>query len=203
MRRRVAAAMALAVALAGWVGAVQEHRDPLTETESDQVRNAAGRPEQRLKLLLDFAQERLTRFDKVRLDTLPDRNPTLYGLLQDYSAILDEVGSNLDEMMSGRTTSESLPGKLKLEKPLQASLAQEQALLAALQKIQASSSPADLGVYRFQLQDALDVSQDAIKDCTGDLVEAAQREAAAKADKAAAKERVKQEKKDRKHAASL
>ncbi|MHB8733852.1 MAG: hypothetical protein ACYC6M_00990, partial [Terriglobales bacterium] len=101
--------------------------------------------------------------------------------------------------------SESPTGALKVQKPLNASLEQERALFASLQKIQTSSSPADLGGYRFQLQDALDVTQQAIKDAEEDLVEAARREAAAKAEKAAAKSRAqqeKQEKKEKKHAAA-
>ncbi len=203
--RRCAAVVVLALLAGGGARAAQVRRDPLNEAEADQVRNAAGRPEQRLKLLLGFAQERLTRFDKVRADNLPDRISTLYGLLEDYSGILDEVGSNVDEMMSGRTTSESPTGALKVQKPLNASLEQERALFASLQKIQTSSSPADLGGYRFQLQDALDVTQQAIKDAEEDLVEAARREAAAKAEKAAAKSRAqqeKQEKKEKKHAAA-
>jgi len=203
--RRCAAVVVLALLAGGGARAAQVRRDPLNEAEADQVRNAAGRPEQRLKLLLGFAQERLTRFDKVRADNLPDWISTLYGLLEDYSDILDEVGSNVDEMMSGRTTSESPTGTLKVQKPLNASLEQEKALFASLQKIQTSSNPADLGAYRFQLQDALDVTQQAIKDAEEDLVEAARREAAAKAEKAAAKSRAqqeKQEKKEKKHAAA-
>jgi hypothetical protein len=78
-------------------------RDPLTEAESDKLREAATEPFKRMKLLIDFAEARLLAIDQMRADPklAQGRGPKIHNLLEDFTAILDEINSNLD-MYAGR-----------------------------------------------------------------------------------------------------
>ena len=73
-------------------------RDPLTEAEADQLREVAMEPQKRLKLYIKFAESRLVAIDQLRSDPkLADgRGKKIHDLLEDFTAILDEINDNLD-----------------------------------------------------------------------------------------------------------
>ena len=74
-------------------------RDPLTEAEADQLREVAMEPYKRLKLYIKFAEARLMAIDQVRVDPklAKDRGKQIHDLLEDFTAILDEINDNLDQ----------------------------------------------------------------------------------------------------------
>jgi hypothetical protein len=73
-------------------------RDPLTEAEEDQIRNVAQEPYKRLKLYIKFTDARLQAIDQLRADSkeAEGRGRKIHDLLEDFTALLDEINSNLD-----------------------------------------------------------------------------------------------------------
>lgn len=96
-RRWVLVAM-IGVGLAAGAAAQKEKRQTLTEAQVEKIREAGIYPNIRIKLYTDFLDERaerikgLTNQGKAR-----GRAQRLDNELQDFSALLDELGSNLDE----------------------------------------------------------------------------------------------------------
>lgn len=78
--------------------ALAQHRDPLTDHETDQLRDSNYEPERRIKLYLDFAKARLLAIDQLRSDPKPgpDRTQRVHDLLEDFGSIMDELDDNLD-----------------------------------------------------------------------------------------------------------
>jgi len=74
-------------------------RDPLTEAETDQLREVAMEPYKRLKLLIKFTEARLVAIDQVRIDPklAKDRGKQIHDLLEDFTALLDEINDNVDQ----------------------------------------------------------------------------------------------------------
>ena len=81
------------------VAAAAKRRDPLTEAEADQLREAAMDPYNRIKLMVKFTEARLTAIDQVRLDPkqAADRGKQIHDLLEDFTSLLDEINDNLDQ----------------------------------------------------------------------------------------------------------
>ena len=79
-------------------------RDPLTEAESDKLRQVAMEPEKRMKLLIDFTQARLDSIDQLRSDPkeAQGRGGKIHDLLEDFTSLIDEINDNLDQYQ-GRT----------------------------------------------------------------------------------------------------
>ena len=80
------------------VVAAARRRDPLTDAETDQLREAALEPQKRLKLYIKFAEARLLAIDQLRSDPkfADGRGKKIHDLLEDFTAILDEINDNLD-----------------------------------------------------------------------------------------------------------
>jgi hypothetical protein len=81
------------------VVASARRRDPLTDAESDQLREVAMEPAKRLKLYIKFAEARLVAIDQLRSDPkfADGRGRKVHDLLEDFTAILDEINDNLDQ----------------------------------------------------------------------------------------------------------
>ncbi|HLJ25772.1 MAG TPA: hypothetical protein VKY85_03615 [Candidatus Angelobacter sp.] len=78
--------------------AAARRRDPLTDAESDQLREVAMEPGKRVKLYIKFAEVRLLAIDQLRSDpkAAEGRGKKIHDLLEDFTAILDEINDNLD-----------------------------------------------------------------------------------------------------------
>ncbi|PYP90944.1 MAG: hypothetical protein DMG65_09465 [Candidatus Angelobacter sp. Gp1-AA117] len=74
-------------------------RDPLNDAETDQLREVAMEPYKRLKLYIKFAEVRLVAIDQMRTDPKmsPGRGQRIHDLLEDFTAILDEINDNVDQ----------------------------------------------------------------------------------------------------------
>lgn len=90
--------IAVLILLLTLVSAAARKHDPLTEAESDQLREVAMEPGKRLKLYVKFAEARLLGIDQLRSDPkmAEGRGRKIHDLLEDFTAILDEVNDNLD-----------------------------------------------------------------------------------------------------------
>lgn len=167
LRKSISALLLLLCALAITAGA--QARDPLTPHEADLVRGTAGFLDRRVPLLLQFAQARLERFERVRTASPrpPDRDNILYQMLSEYRLILPEFDNAVTDLASAP------PKQYKVAKVLDKALTQLQAMKAALLRIQSESTPADLATYRFELEGCLDVTSDSL-DNTRAAAQAAQ-----------------------------
>jgi hypothetical protein len=77
--------------------AQQHRRDPLTDLEIDQLRDAAQEPEARLKLYIAFARSRLEKLQQIRSNPkITDKGQQIRGALQDFTEIYDELDENVD-----------------------------------------------------------------------------------------------------------
>lgn len=75
----------------------QRHRDPLTQEEIAQVRDASWEPQQRLKLYVQFARDRLVKLEEMRNNPKTnDRARKTHDMLDDFLLIYDELNDNLD-----------------------------------------------------------------------------------------------------------
>ncbi|HEY1525485.1 MAG TPA: hypothetical protein VGH51_04535 [Candidatus Angelobacter sp.] len=81
------------------LAATAKRRDPLTEAEVDQLREVAMDPYNRIKLMAKFAEVRLVAIDQVRVDPKlgAERGKQIHDLLEDFTAIIDEINDNLDQ----------------------------------------------------------------------------------------------------------
>lgn len=81
------------------LAASARRRDPLTEAETDQLREVAMMPQQRLKLLIKFTEARLVAIDQIRADPklANGRGKQIHDLLEDFTSLMDEINDNLDQ----------------------------------------------------------------------------------------------------------
>lgn len=88
----------LVILLLAMVTPAARKRDPLTEAEADQLRDVAMEPGKKLKLYIKFAEVRLVAIDQLRTDPkfAEGRGKKIHDLLEDFTAILDEINDNLD-----------------------------------------------------------------------------------------------------------
>ncbi|MGH9493331.1 MAG: hypothetical protein ACRD2K_07495 [Terriglobales bacterium] len=128
-------------------------RDPLTEVETDQLREAAQDPPLKLKLLIQFTRQRLESAEALRFDPKagPDRGRQIHDLLEDFGSLVDELSDNVDAYAAR---------KEDLRKPLTDVIAATNDFAARLRdfKAAASATPAakEAKAYLFPLEDAID-----------------------------------------------
>src|ERR1700686_5508620 len=133
------------VLAAGSVAGAQRHRDPLTQAEIDQVRDVSWEPQQRLKLYVQFARDRLVKLEEMRNDPkTKDRARQTHDKLDDFLLLYDE---------QTKTIAPSVHNKDDIRKPLKLVIAADtefQAKLRAL-KDAADVPPAEFHQYEFVL----------------------------------------------------
>jgi hypothetical protein len=95
---KLATKIALLLLLLALPAAAKKH-DPLTEAEADQLREVAMEPYKRIKLMIKFTEARLVAIDQIRVDPklAADRGKQIHDLLEDFTAIIDEINDNLDQ----------------------------------------------------------------------------------------------------------
>src|SRR5271166_4799455 len=79
-------------------GASAQRRDPLNEKEIDEMRESADWPDKRLELMTGFARARMAAIEQLRADpkAAKDRPTQIHDLLQDFTALVDEIEDNID-----------------------------------------------------------------------------------------------------------
>src|SRR5580658_2007014 len=95
-RFRVCAGFGLFLMMAALAPA-QRHRDPFTQPEIDQIRDASWEPQQRLSLYVKFARDRLVALEQMRGDPkTKDRPQQTHDKLDDFLLIYDELNDNIE-----------------------------------------------------------------------------------------------------------
>ena len=75
----------------------QHHREPLTQPEIDQIRDASWEPRKRLALYVEFARARLVKLEQMRSDPkTTNRARRTHDLLDDFQLLYDELNDNVD-----------------------------------------------------------------------------------------------------------
>lgn len=129
-------------------------RDPLSEAETDQLREAALEPPLKLKLLVKFAGQRLGSAEALRADPQAgsERGQRIHDLLEDFGSLVDELGDNVDAYASR---------KEDLRKPLAEIIQASSDFAVRLRDFKAAAfaSPAaakESKAYLFALDDAIE-----------------------------------------------
>ncbi len=128
----------------------QRRRDPLTQPEIDQVRDASWEPQQRLTLYVKFARARLVKLEEMRNDPKSkDRGQQTHDMLDDFLLIYDELNDNLDTYVDRRDD---------IRKPLKTVIEADTEFQAKLRALKdASGVPAEEPkLYEFVLTNALE-----------------------------------------------
>ena len=95
---RFLAAVSLVMVGITVLAAARVRRDPLNAKETDELREAAQEPENRFKLYIKFAQERLVAAEDLRSPSTPptDRGQRIHDALEDFANLVDEINDNVD-----------------------------------------------------------------------------------------------------------
>jgi hypothetical protein len=136
----------------------QRHRDPLTQSEIDQIRDASWEPKERLALYVTFARARLVKLEQMRSDPkTKDRAQQTHDMLDGFLLLYDELNDNLDTYVDRRDD---------IRKPLKTVIDADiefQAKLRAL-KDAAGIPPEEAKQYEFALTNALDTLDTSAED---------------------------------------
>lgn len=145
MHTRVVAAL-FCLLLAPALSAQKEKREPLTESQQDQIAEAGIDPVARVNLYVKFLDEHADSIQGlIKRARSSARAHRLDGELQDFAALMDELGDNLDVFSSRKADiRKSLKG-------LTDGVAHWQSVLHAL--------PSEPG-FELSLKEALDSSND-------------------------------------------
>jgi len=98
MPRRLSVTLCLLMLAISVAAAAQRRRDPLTEAETDQLREQAQEPVARLRLYIKFAGVRMVAIEEVPANAKsdPKRGQKIHDLLEDFGNIVDEIDDNID-----------------------------------------------------------------------------------------------------------
>jgi hypothetical protein len=166
MKRRNATGLLLSVLLVAAVAAHGQRRhDPLEKDEINQLRDAMLEPDQRLKLYLTFARDRVTKLEQMRADPkTTNRAVKTHDLLQDFLSIYDELNDNVD-MYVGRKDDIRKPLKLIIEADTEF-----QSKLRAL-KDTVNTDASESKQYEFLLSNAIETVDSSAEDHRGTVSE--------------------------------
>jgi ABC-type transporter Mla subunit MlaD len=142
-------ALALLTAFVPPAGA-QRHAD-LAPAEVDQLRDAALEPDQRLKLFVKFARDRMATLEQVRTDpkiAAADRPGQIHDKLQNFLDVYDEMEDNIDMFVDRKSD---------IRKALKTIIEADDEFQAKLKSVQEEAADTKAAkAYEFVLADTLD-----------------------------------------------
>lgn len=141
-----------------------QRRDPLNEKEIDQMRESADWPDKRLELMVGFARTRINKVDQLRADakSAKDRPMQIHDLLEDFTALLDEIEDNVEMYASH---------KADMRKGLTLTIEASSEWQIKLRRLKEQSPPEELDQYAFVLANASDAVKDMGEDTREELQE--------------------------------
>jgi hypothetical protein len=138
-------------------------RDPLTDAEVDQMREAADYPNKRLELMVRFIKERMAMIGILRSDApSPTRPKQIHDYLQDLIALLDETDDNIDMYASHHSD---------MRKGLKLLIEADSEWQLNLRQLKEQSPPDELQQYAFVLSNTVDTVADSGKNARETLEE--------------------------------
>ena len=144
--------------LAGSLAQAQHRREPLTQAEIDQIRDASWEPKQRLTLYVQFTRERLVKLEEMRSDPkTKNRARQTHDMLDDFLLLYDELNDNIDTYVDRKDD---------IRKPLKIVIDADtefQAKLRAL-KDAADAPPEEAHQYEFVLTNLLETVDTSAED---------------------------------------
>ncbi len=169
MTRRASFSMVLSLALLIALSAsAQRRHDPLNNEEINQLRDAMLEPDQRLKLYVTFARDRMNKLEQMRADPkTTDRARQTHDMLADFLSVYDELNDNVD-MYVGRKDDIRKPLKLVIEADIEF-----QSKLRAL-KDAADADDAEAKQYEFLLSNAIETVDSSADDHRSTVTEVEQ-----------------------------
>jgi len=135
-------------------------RDFLTADEADQVRDAQD-PNDRLKLYIHFAKQRLDMVQQFLAKDKPGRSALIHDTLDEYTKIIEAIDTVSDD---------ALKRKRDITVGMAAVAQAEGELLEQLKKIQ-QARPKDVQRYEFSLTTASETTADSLELSKQDLAE--------------------------------
>ncbi len=143
----------------------QRRRDPLNPEEVNQLRDAMVEPDQRLKLYVKFARDRMNKLEQMRTDPkTTDRARQTHDMLADFLSVYDELNDNVD-MYVGRKDDIRKPLKLVIEADIEF-----QSKLCAL-KDAANADATEAKQYEFLLSNAIETVDSSADDHRSTITE--------------------------------
>jgi hypothetical protein len=151
--------MVVTLLVAGAISAAaQKHRDPLTQSEIEKIRDTSWEPRLRLPLYVQFARERLVKLEQMRTDTKTTHRPMqTHDLLDDFQLLYDELNDNIDTYVDRRDD---------IRKPLKIVIDADTEFQAKLRALKGAAgvSSAEAQQYQFVLDNAIEVVDSASED---------------------------------------
>ncbi len=145
--------MIASLASAGFVRAQRPEKDYLSTIEADKIRDAET-PNERVKLFLTFAEDRLTKFQyELEHPSSTKHTELLNYLMNSYIGCVDDAA---DIIQVGLEKQENIRAGIDLM------AARTKEFLPVLQKYQAGGP--ELELYKENLDDAIEGTQDAMND---------------------------------------
>ena len=131
---------------------VAQTRDPLTDKESDDLREAAQEPLKRMKLLIKFANARLETVERIEAEPkVQERGQKIHDALVDFRQIVDEIDDNLDDYSQKQNDLRKALGELV---PAEEGF---KSRLEAIKRVSEEPKSAPyVKMYSFALQDAIE-----------------------------------------------
>jgi hypothetical protein len=165
MKRRAFVLLAYVAVLFALCANAQRKHDPLNTEEVNQLRDAMLEPDQRLKLYVTFARDRITKLEQMRANPkTTDRARQTHDMLSDFLSVYDELNDNVD-MYVGRKEDIRKPLKLVIEADIEF-----QSKLRAL-KDAANTDAAEAHQYEFLLSNAIETVDSSADDHRSTITE--------------------------------